>query len=503
MSHFSHFDRSLRDGNEENSRIFHDGDDSEISMFNSPLKREHIDCNRDSLTPGPELHHVNTCSNATIKKSSISNESGKMLDYWSLGINLFQYDDQGSAFGNDDSPVKKSQFILPNSSGEFSLRNKHRQEFGLEESTPSATLRHSWSNNVDPFFSTPHMHLGDKLFELDSPKNNNFLNSRSRFDEPVFDEIRYPSSIGQSTSNLPLHQSIRNIPCNDIDKRATDISFQSNDYDNGAFRSLFHRPELSLESRTMGLEPFPNGSSNSVEKSELSTPKFISEPILFPNRNSEKLRSRNNVPPTQPLSKSATGINNQTGSSYGRTSLLDSNQIKLRSSNPDRQLLSIDTTSNDIVLSSITSSLDSISLTSSNSQPQSTIAAKNSESGIVNPNSNRQELVESPSVKLACKEFYRVYRQKEKESLNSAQEYARAEVDKVNPKMAWRVHLELAEIAKRLNDFCEVSCSQCISITSSITVCKFFYVYIYISILLYYFHRLYFLFYFSLFIEWI
>ena len=78
-------------------------------------------------------------------------------------------------------------------------------------------------------------------------------------------------------------------------------------------------------------------------------------------------------------------------------------------------------------------------------------------------------VIESPTERQAYKEFGRVFRQKENESLESAREYALAclkdddfpvsrskvggaDVHPLPPTTHWRVHLELADIAKRSNN---------------------------------------------------
>jgi len=78
----------------------------------------------------------------------------------------------------------------------------------------------------------------------------------------------------------------------------------------------------------------------------------------------------------------------------------------------------------------------------------------------------RAELIESPAVRAAFKEFYREFRQKERSSFVEAEEFALRSLgndeDKtvveaaVLPKQVhWRVHLELADLAKRANKFDE------------------------------------------------
>ena len=70
----------------------------------------------------------------------------------------------------------------------------------------------------------------------------------------------------------------------------------------------------------------------------------------------------------------------------------------------------------------------------------------------------RQELVESPHSKQEYKEFYRQFRIKERESVDAARAYANEALGWIPEKAKWRVLLELADIAKRKNDFEMVSC---------------------------------------------
>lgn len=69
---------------------------------------------------------------------------------------------------------------------------------------------------------------------------------------------------------------------------------------------------------------------------------------------------------------------------------------------------------------------------------------------------NRQDLNESPRTKHMFKEFYRIFRIKERESLETAKKYAVDTLSAMPEKNKWRVYLELAEIGKRNNDFEEV-----------------------------------------------
>lgn len=67
------------------------------------------------------------------------------------------------------------------------------------------------------------------------------------------------------------------------------------------------------------------------------------------------------------------------------------------------------------------------------------------------------ELNETPTVRAIFKDFYRKYRLKEKESLESATDFARFYLeDKEFPRSVhWRIYLELADLAKRKNDITE------------------------------------------------
>ena len=66
---------------------------------------------------------------------------------------------------------------------------------------------------------------------------------------------------------------------------------------------------------------------------------------------------------------------------------------------------------------------------------------------------DRQELVESPHSKLAYKDFYRHFRTMERESVENAKAYAEDSLQLMPQNAKWRVLLELADLAKRSNDF--------------------------------------------------
>jgi len=67
----------------------------------------------------------------------------------------------------------------------------------------------------------------------------------------------------------------------------------------------------------------------------------------------------------------------------------------------------------------------------------------------------RAELVESPSVRVAFKEFYRFFRAEEKTSCQRAEDFAlhALKTDSLPTSIHWRVYLELADLAKRSNQF--------------------------------------------------
>jgi hypothetical protein len=66
---------------------------------------------------------------------------------------------------------------------------------------------------------------------------------------------------------------------------------------------------------------------------------------------------------------------------------------------------------------------------------------------------DRSELVESPHSKLAYKDFYRHFRGMERESVEVARKYAEESLLWMPETARWRVLLELADLAKRGNDF--------------------------------------------------
>jgi tetratricopeptide (TPR) repeat protein len=65
----------------------------------------------------------------------------------------------------------------------------------------------------------------------------------------------------------------------------------------------------------------------------------------------------------------------------------------------------------------------------------------------------RAELVESPTTRLAFKDFCRTFRQKEKVSFEEAKQYAEECFVLLPGKVHWRLYLELADLAKRENHF--------------------------------------------------
>ena len=69
----------------------------------------------------------------------------------------------------------------------------------------------------------------------------------------------------------------------------------------------------------------------------------------------------------------------------------------------------------------------------------------------------KAELNETPTIRSIFKEFYRKFRLKEKESLDTAADFARSYLeDKEFPRSVhWRIYLELADLAKRKNNFVE------------------------------------------------
>jgi hypothetical protein len=81
---------------------------------------------------------------------------------------------------------------------------------------------------------------------------------------------------------------------------------------------------------------------------------------------------------------------------------------------------------------------------------------------------SRQELVESPHSKMAYKEFYRQFRMKERDSVEAAREYAEQALLWIPTKARWRVKLELADMAKRKNEFDKV-CDKVLTMIFSYT----------------------------------
>jgi tetratricopeptide (TPR) repeat protein len=69
----------------------------------------------------------------------------------------------------------------------------------------------------------------------------------------------------------------------------------------------------------------------------------------------------------------------------------------------------------------------------------------------------RAELVESPAVRIAFKDFYRSFRSEERLSFQKAEEFALAALDdgSLPESVHWRVYLELADLAKRSNRYVE------------------------------------------------
>ena len=62
----------------------------------------------------------------------------------------------------------------------------------------------------------------------------------------------------------------------------------------------------------------------------------------------------------------------------------------------------------------------------------------------------------TPDTKAACKEFTREFRKLERISPSDARLYAENVLTKIQPSAKWRVHLEMADLAKRLNQEDEV-----------------------------------------------
>lgn len=82
---------------------------------------------------------------------------------------------------------------------------------------------------------------------------------------------------------------------------------------------------------------------------------------------------------------------------------------------------------------------------------------------------DRSELVESPHSKLAYKDFYRHFRGMERESVEVARKYAEESLLWMPETARWRVLLELADLAKRGNDFEKV----CMCVRVCLSACVF------------------------------
>ena len=84
---------------------------------------------------------------------------------------------------------------------------------------------------------------------------------------------------------------------------------------------------------------------------------------------------------------------------------------------------------------------------------------RNNMNPVTNNNTNtsskqdRQELVESPQSKLAYKDFYRHFRTLERDSVDMARKYAEESLQWMPERAQWRVLLEMADLAKRSNEF--------------------------------------------------
>jgi len=70
------------------------------------------------------------------------------------------------------------------------------------------------------------------------------------------------------------------------------------------------------------------------------------------------------------------------------------------------------------------------------------------------------EPVETPAMKAASKEFYKTIRQKERESLDAAKEFAMKALESMSEGLLWKVYAELADIAKRSDQF-DMVCTRC------------------------------------------
>jgi tetratricopeptide (TPR) repeat protein len=95
------------------------------------------------------------------------------------------------------------------------------------------------------------------------------------------------------------------------------------------------------------------------------------------------------------------------------------------------------------------------STSSSTDAPQMSTSPSSSLSLARPPPQSSTEFVESPRTKHMYKEFYRIFRVKERESLEAARIYATDALSWVPDKSKWKIYLELAEIAKRNNEFVE------------------------------------------------
>jgi hypothetical protein len=80
---------------------------------------------------------------------------------------------------------------------------------------------------------------------------------------------------------------------------------------------------------------------------------------------------------------------------------------------------------------------------------------------------NRNELVESPQSKSAYKQFFKAFRLKEKESIQSAFKYTTEALKWMPYNTLWKIKIEMADMCKRMNDIPAVSITlKCISISS-------------------------------------
>ena len=94
-------------------------------------------------------------------------------------------------------------------------------------------------------------------------------------------------------------------------------------------------------------------------------------------------------------------------------------------------------------------STQNVAVIQSKQQIESTI----SEASNTTLRDSRDELVESPNSKNSSKQFYRVLRLKERENVSEAVRFAESALMEVPENVRWRVYLELADLAKRQNDF--------------------------------------------------